>query len=157
MNRTWTFFWEVYGLLGVVFGVWAWWVDRHNITGTVIKTQGDPVVGGLQLGVSLGNGKVGSDVRDTAVEEQEVLAHQSAEGVRQRTRRLELEFWAWVVGRMGLSLEKIGYLGMMIDLFSDVFVWSTLKHPHGSTCQAGMQVCKGIHRSEKKIKLRLQR
>lgn len=50
--------------------MWAWWVDRHNITGTVIKTQGDPVVGGLQLGVSLGNGKVGSDVRDTAVEEQ---------------------------------------------------------------------------------------
>ena len=49
-------------------------------------------MGGLQLGVSLGNGKEGSDVRDTAVEEQEVLAHQSAEGVRQSAGRLELEF-----------------------------------------------------------------
>lgn len=40
----------------------------------------------------------------------------------------------------------------MIHLFSDVCL-STLKHPCGSTSQAVMQACKGIHQLENKIRL----
>lgn len=53
------------------------------------------------------------------------------------------------MGRVGLSSEKVGYLGKVIVLFSDMFVLSTLKHPGGSTCQVGMHAYKGIHGLEK--------
>ena len=36
----------------------------------------------------------------------EVLAHQSAEGVRQRARQLKLGFQAWAVGENGTLLRK---------------------------------------------------
>lgn len=82
----------------------------------------------------------------------EVLAHQSAEGVRQRACQLKLGFQAWAVGENGLSLGKIRYFGKMIHLFSDTcFKYtetSMWKHFSGSYA-----ACKGIHQLEKKTRL----
>lgn len=110
-------------------------------------------MGGLLLGTDLGKGKKGSDVRDTAGEEQEVLNHQFAEGTRWRTTQQVLEFkpgW-W---ETGISLEKVGYLGKMIHLVLDMSVLGTLAHSGGRIRQV-CRIVKGTHGSENKTKVAL--
>lgn len=55
-----------------------------TVIDTVLKTQGNIEVGYLHLGAGLGNGKEGSDVRDTVDQKQKVLYRHSDDGVRLR-------------------------------------------------------------------------
>lgn len=127
--------------------------DVHSVINVVIKIQGDIEVGDLHLGSHLGNGKEGSDVRDIMDEKQEVLDHQSADGIRQGTDYLIRVRLSSPGGRKnGNILGKIGYLGKMTDLVLDMLVLSTLEHPGRNTYQAGISACEGIHGSEKKRK-----
>lgn len=98
-------------------------------------------MGGLLLGTDLGKGKKGSDVRDTAGEEQEVLNHQFAEGTRWRTTQQVLEFQAWVVGDRDI-LRKSRIFGED-DTFGFRYVSFRYIGTFRWTYQAGMQDCEG--------------